>query len=144
MGAKALLSCGATPRRRWPRYKVYAPVRVIPERPTKAPTVLGRGTELNQGGMTLLAAIELAVGDQVAVEFTPPCADAPVNLRCFVRNRYCYTYGLEFITENDTDYQNVGQLGSHLTRHSLVLQEGDPEAATPHSSPEPLPRAMLP
>jgi hypothetical protein len=37
--------------RRWPRYKVDVPLRLIIERPTKAGIVQGRGRELNRGGM---------------------------------------------------------------------------------------------
>ncbi len=132
----------AAPKRRWPRYKVYAPVRVTRDGPRRMDAALGRGTELNQGGMTLFAAIELAVGDQVAVELTPPLGDTPMMVRCFVRNRYCYTYGLEFITENDADYERVGQLASHLVRYDLGLPEGDPDAVTAYEL-EPFPPAVL-
>ncbi len=58
--------------------------------------------------------IELAIGAQVAVEFTPPCSGQPVRVRCFVRNRQRDTYGLEFITENDSDYESVAQIEATL------------------------------
>jgi len=100
--------------RRWRRYKIDVPVRLIAQRPTKVVIVLGRGGELNVGGMAVLAGIELSIGEQVAVEFTPPYAGQPVRVRGFVRNRKGYTYCIEFITENDTDYVNVWQLESIL------------------------------
>lgn len=133
----------SVPKRRWPRYKICAPIRITPQGPGKLASVLGRGTELNQGGMTIFAAIDLMVGDQVAVELTPPLGDAPIPIRCFVRNRYCYTYGLEFITENDADYERVGQLASHLVRYDLGTPEGDPDAITAYEM-EPFPPATLP
>jgi hypothetical protein len=65
--------------------------------------------------MTLYAGVELSIGDQVAVEFTPPDAGQPITVRCFVRNGHGGTYGVEFITENDADYERVGQIESILS-----------------------------
>ncbi|HYL15368.1 MAG TPA: PilZ domain-containing protein [Terriglobales bacterium] len=100
--------------RRWARHKVDVPVYVITHGPTKVAAVQGRGSDLNCGGMTLYAGIELGIGDQVGVEFTPPYSGRPITVRCFVRNGHGGTYGVEFITENDADYENVGQIESIL------------------------------
>lgn len=96
--------------RRWPRFEVDIPIRLFAQRPTKGSVVQGRGRELNNNGMAVLAAVDLSVDEQVAVEFTPPCSEQSIRVRAFVRNRSGYTYGIEFITENDADYTNVGQL----------------------------------
>ena len=96
--------------RRWPRYKIDVPVRLIAQRPTKVSIAHGRGKELNRGGMAVFAGIEVSINEQVAVEFTPPYAGLPIRARAFVRNRSGYTYGIEFITENDADYKTVGRL----------------------------------
>jgi hypothetical protein len=64
--------------------------------------------------MTVFAGVELSIGEQVAVEFTPPYSGGPIRVRCFVRNRSGYSYGVEFITENDEDYQSVEQIQSTL------------------------------
>ena len=106
--------------RRWPRYTTDVPVRLITQRATNAAVVHGRGRELNHGGMVVFAGVELSVGEQVAVDFTPPYAGQPIRVRSFVRNRNGYAYGLEFITENDADYSNVGQLESILRTLSSV------------------------
>lgn len=100
--------------RRWPRYKVDVPVQVVTHGPTNVVIVQGRGSELNCGGMAVSGKIELAIGAQVAVEFTPPHSGQPVRVRCFVRNRQHYTYGVEFITENDSDYESVAQIEATL------------------------------
>jgi PilZ domain-containing protein len=100
--------------RRWPRYKVDVPVRVITQDPTKVTIVQGRGSELNNGGMSVFAGIELAIGAQVLVEFTPPYSGGPIRVRCFVRNRAGYRYGVEFITESDDDYQSVNKIETIL------------------------------
>lgn len=64
--------------------------------------------------MAVFAGVELSVDEQVAVEFTPPYSE-PIRARAFVRSRNGYTYGIEFITEDDTDYRNVRQLEAILT-----------------------------
>jgi hypothetical protein len=100
--------------RRWPRYKVDVPVRVITQPPAKVAIIEGRGRELNGGGMAVFAGAELTLDQQIAVEFTPPYLGQPIRVRCFVRNRSGYSFGLEFITENDGDYAAVAQLESVL------------------------------
>jgi hypothetical protein len=100
--------------RRWPRYTIDMPVRLIAQRPTKVVIVEGRGRELNRGGMAVLAGVELSIDEQVAFEFTSPYAGQPIRVRSFVRNCRGYKYGVEFITENDADHKNVGQIESIL------------------------------
>lgn len=62
----------------------------------------------------MCAGVELSIGDQVGVEFTPPDSGQAITVRCFVRNGHGYRYGVEFITENDADYESVGQIESIL------------------------------
>jgi hypothetical protein len=100
--------------RRWPRYKVDVPIQLATQGITNGIIVQGRGSELNCGGMAVSGSIELAIGEQVAVEFTPPHSGQPVSVRCFVRNRRRYAYGLEFIAENDFDYESVAQIEATL------------------------------
>jgi PilZ domain len=115
MGIQVVLpQPGYTKQRRWARYKVDVPVRVITDGPTKVAIVQGRGSELNCGGMTVFAGMELSMEAQVSVEFTPPYSGQPIRVRCFVRNRNGYTYGMEFITESDADYESVGQIAAIL------------------------------
>jgi hypothetical protein len=109
-----LPQAGFATMRRWPRYKVDVPVRVIAQGLTKVSIVQGRGSELNNGGMAVFAGTELAIGAQVLVEFTPPYSGQPIRVRCFVRNRAGYNYGVEFITENDDDYESVNQIEAIL------------------------------
>ena len=80
--------------RRWPRYKIDVPVRLIAQRPTKVAIAHGRGKELNRSGMAVFAGIEVSLDEQVAVEFTPPYAGQPIRVRGFIRNRSGYTYGI--------------------------------------------------
>jgi len=103
-------------KRRWPRFGVDLPVhvRVITQGPTRVVECGGRGTDISGGGLAVRADIDLAIGAQVGVEFTPPYSEQPMLFRCFVRNRDGNCYGVEFITENQEDYQKVGELQVRL------------------------------
>ncbi len=99
--------------RRWRRLRIDLPVRIL-RRQTAA--IHGRGTELNGGGMRVFGVIDLSVGDVIALEFALPYWKQLLRLRAVVRNRSGYTYGLEFIIENDADYKAAGQLDFILAK----------------------------
>ncbi len=100
--------------RRWPRYKLEVPLRIIAHKARKAVIAQGRGNELNEGGMAVFAGIELALEEEVAVEFTPPYSGQPIRVRALVRNRKGYSYGIEFLTSTIEDNQNVSQIRAVL------------------------------
>ncbi len=100
--------------RRWPRYKLNIPVRVIAEKGDKVVIVPARGNELNQGGLAVFVGMELSVDERVALEFTPPYSGTPIRARCVVRDRNGYTYGLEFLEENSEDLECASQIQAVL------------------------------
>lgn len=100
--------------RRWPRYKLDLPVRVIAYKQGKTMIVQGRGNELNEGGLALFVGMELAIGEEVAIEFTPPYSGIPMRARGTVRNRSAYTYGVEFMMQTNEDVGNASQIRSVL------------------------------
>lgn len=108
--------------RRWPRYRLDLPVRVIAEKPGKTVIGQGRGTELNEGGLALFVGLELALGEPVAVEFTPPYSGQPMRARAVVRNRSAYTYGVEFLMENNEDIGNASQIRSVLRGMAAAIK----------------------
>ena len=79
-------------------------------------TSIGRGSALNEGGLAVDANIDLGIAEQVLIRFTPPGSSESMGFRCFVRNRQGSRYGLEFITENDSDYLNTGRLQELLAK----------------------------
>ncbi len=95
--------------RRWPRYRINVPVRLVVQRPDKTVIVSGRGMELNEGGMALFAGVELKTGQRVEIEFTPPYGQ-PLRVRSTVRNRSGYNYGTEFLLLNREDKQQAEQI----------------------------------
>lgn len=93
--------------RRYKRHPIRVPVRLVVHRGDLTARVNGRGTELNEGGMCIFAGVELNVGDQVELEFTAPYSAEPLRVWANVRNRYGYYYGLEFLTENTVERNEV-------------------------------------
>jgi hypothetical protein len=57
--------------------------------------------------MCVFAGVELGIGDQLELEFTAPYAPQPLRIWAAVKNRYGYYYGLEFLTENAGERQEV-------------------------------------
>lgn len=103
-------------QRRSPRFAAdfRVQVRLTTQGPTKVVACEGQGTDISGAGLAVSADIDLPVGAQVGVEFTPPHSDQPMTFRCFVRNRDGNHYGVEFITENDQDYRKAGELHTAL------------------------------
>lgn len=108
--------------RRWPRYQLNLPVRVVAQRGDKVVIVPARGNELNEGGLAVFVGMELSAGEQIAVEFTPPYAGTPVRARCTVRDRDGYTYGLEFLCETEQDLENSLQISNVLRGMGSLLK----------------------
>jgi hypothetical protein len=96
--------------RRWPRYRINVPVRVVVQRPDKTVIVSGRGMALSEGGMAIFAGIELKVGQRVEIEFTPPYDGQPLRVCGTVRNRNGYNYGIEFLLLSREDKQQAEQI----------------------------------
>lgn len=69
--------------------------------------ISGSGTGLNEGGITVYAEGDFAVGDELKVEFTPPFFNAVVYLPAIVRNRHGNRYGMEFVGTDDAERQEI-------------------------------------
>ncbi len=65
--------------RRWPRYKVNLPVRVLKQKRDRLVVIEARGAELNAGGISVLAIGKLAIGERVGIEFKPPYSAEPIR-----------------------------------------------------------------
>jgi hypothetical protein len=97
-------------QRRFPRFKLDVPVRVISYRDNKANIVSGRGNEVSEGGMAIFAGVEIRPGEQIWVEFTPPYSSEPLRVRATVRNRTGYKYGIEFRADDAEERERVARL----------------------------------
>ena len=86
----------------------------------KASIFDGRGTSLSEGGMALFAGAEFRLGDQVAVEFTPPFSSHPIRVAARICNRTGYHYGVEFLAIDSAQRQSVAQLRQHLSSFTIM------------------------
>jgi len=109
-GEKPSKSNVLTGTRRWQRYQLDVPIRVIVDTPDKTKLYEGRGNELSEGGMAVTVGAELNVGRDIAIEFTPSYSCLPIRVRGTVRNRTGYRYGLEFLTRNPDESDEVNRL----------------------------------
>ena len=100
--------------RRWKRFPVDVSVRLVVHRPSKVDSTEGSGTALSEGGMCVVAGIEMQPGEQVTVEFTPPSTDDHLRLWAAVRNRHGHQYGLEFLDENNSERAQVERYRNDL------------------------------
>jgi len=89
--------------RRWQRYRLNLPIRLIFTHDGTTKIMSGRGNDMSEGGVLVFAGMELKTGDEVSIEFTPPFASGPVRARGVVRHRRGYNYGVEFMMETDAD-----------------------------------------
>lgn len=94
----------------WPRYQVNLPVRMLVRKPGMLRLAYARGQELNAGGMAVCAIVELAVGDEVQLEFLLGRSRQPIRLKATVRNRVDHQYGLEFLATNPAEERGVRAL----------------------------------
>ncbi len=99
--------------RRWQRYHFELPVRLIVQTAHRT-EVVGRGVDINEGGIGVRSHIELAVGDQVEIEMCPSYAGLPLRIKTVVRNRRQNLYGLEFIVADALEREKVALVGQLL------------------------------
>ena len=107
--------------RRWQRYRLNLPVRLIVNREDTTKITQGRVHDVSEGGVLLFAGIELRALDEVCIEFTLPYSSTPVRAPGTVRHRRGYTYGVEFRRDTATDqelvakFRNLMQLAAHAS-----------------------------
>jgi hypothetical protein len=107
--------------RRWQRYRLNLPIRLIFTHDGTTKIMSGRGNDMSEGGVLVFAGMELKTNDEVTIEFTPPFADGPVRASGVVRHRRGYNYGIEFLQDTDTDKEQTEKF-----RGLLRLAAGKP------------------
>jgi hypothetical protein len=93
--------------RRWQRYRLNLPIRIIVQRDDGTRITEGRASDICEGGLLVFAGMELRNGEKVLIEFTPPYSSAPVRAPGVVRHRRGYNYGVEFQPETTADQEQT-------------------------------------
>jgi hypothetical protein len=106
--------------RRWQRYRLNLPIRLIVTRDEGPRITDGRANDISEGGMLIFAGMELRADDKVQIEFTPPFSSSPVRVPGVVRHRRGYNYGVEFRSETRSDEEQTAKF-----RNLLQLAAGD-------------------
>ncbi|MGA8314046.1 MAG: PilZ domain-containing protein [Terriglobales bacterium] len=101
--------------RRWRRFEVDIPVRLVVCKEMKTTIFDAKGNSLGEGGMALFAGTELRMGDLGAVEFTPAYASPPIRVDATVRNRSGYNYGVEFLEATASQKRLVEEFRRHMS-----------------------------
>ena len=119
MGSQVTVESGAAKRqpsrpekaifRRWQRYRLNLPVRLIVTRDDGTRIAEGRVHDVSEGGVLLFAGVELRPSDQISVEFTLPYSSTPVRAPGAVRHRRGYNYGVEFRCETPAEQELVAK-----------------------------------
>lgn len=97
-------------KRRSVRYKLDVPLRVILHKADATLIRDGRGTDLSELGMCVMASLELGVGEELEIEFTIPYSGEPIRVSGAVRNRKGYRYGCEFTPDGQAEQDDVARL----------------------------------
>jgi hypothetical protein len=100
--------------RRWQRYRLNLPIRLIVSRDATTRITNGRAADISQGGVLVFAGIELKNGSEVFVEFTEPYSGEAIRARGLVRHRRGYNYGVEFVTETTGDQEQADKFRALL------------------------------
>src|SRR5215471_1166262 len=122
MGSQVSLETGAAKRqpsrpekaifRRWQRYRLNLPVRLIVTREDNTRIADGRANDISEGGMLIFAGLELRSEDRILIEFTPPYSSTPVRAPGVIRHRRGYNYGVEFRLETQADEEQAAKFRS--------------------------------
>ena len=102
------------PPRRWPRHRLDVPLRVVIHTLDKTVIRDGRGREISEGGICFAAGVELKMGDEVEIEFTPAYSGNPIRVRAEARYGDGYSYGAEFVASSDQERQEIASLCENL------------------------------
>lgn len=95
--------------RRWPRYEIDLPVRIIGVNGILTTPVMARGSDISRAGMALHASLALNPGDMMQLQF--PTAE-PSRVNAIVRHRRGDLLGLEFLSQLPPDDETKRQLMS--------------------------------
>ena len=90
-------SLGATRKRRVPRYKLTIPLNLTVLRSGIPDSIPARTLEIGEGGMGVVVASKLLLGESVRVEFLLPHTTSPVRATAVVRYQRQRCFGLEFL-----------------------------------------------
>ena len=91
------MSKGIASKRSVPRYELTVPLALTVLRSGMPDNIPGRTTEIGEGGMGVIPASQLLVGESVRLEFLIPHMSSPVRATAVVRYQTGQRFGLQFL-----------------------------------------------
>ncbi len=96
-GVTPAFSQGTASKRSVPRYKLTVPLALTVLRSGIANNIPGYTLEIGEGGMGVVPASQLLVGESVRIEFLVPHMSSPVRATAVVRHQRDRYFGLQFL-----------------------------------------------
>src|SRR5262252_737462 len=96
-GIASAPSSGSATTRRVPRFKLTVPLDLTVLRAGVPDNISGHTLEIGEGGMGVVAASRLLIGEPVRVEFLVPHTSVPVRATAVVRYQSDRCFGLQFL-----------------------------------------------
>jgi TonB family protein len=109
--------------RRVPRYKLTVPLDVTVLRSGVPDNIPGRTLEIGEGGMGVVVASQLLLGESVRVEFLLPHMSTPVRATAVVRYQRKLSFGLQFLRLPDEQQSIIRYWTRHEADISFVAQK---------------------
>jgi TonB family protein len=143
LGAKGILQmiAGTAPAlaprfaatRKVPRYKLAVPAALTVLRSGVPDSIPGHTHEIGEGGLGVVVASQLLLGEAVRVEFLLPHMTAPVRATAVVRYKYESRFGLQFLRLSDEQQSTI----RYWTRREaeILLVAPKPHDTAPELTP---------
>ena len=109
--------------RRVPRYKLTVPLDVTVLRSGVPDNIPGRTLEIGEGGMGVVVASQLLLGESVRVEFLLPHTSTPVRATAVVRYQRELSFGIQFLRLPDEQQSIIRYWTRHEADISFVTQK---------------------
>jgi len=110
-------------KRRTPRYKLTMPLHLTVLRSGAPDNIPGHSIEIGEGGMGVVAASRLLVGEPVRVEFLVPHSSTPVRATAVVRYQRERCFGLQFL-RMPVEQQSIIRYWTRREGEVLLFQPG--------------------
>ena len=120
------------PKRKVPRYKLTVPLELTVLRAGVPDSIRGRSLEMGEGGMAVVAASQLLLGESVRVEFLLPQMSAPVRATAVVRYQRSRSFGLQFL-RLPVEQQSIIRYWTR-SEGDLLLTAQKPQPALPETT----------
>ncbi len=117
-------------KRSVPRYKLAVPLDLTVLRSGIPDNIRGRTLEIGEGGMGVVVAAQLLLGESVRVEFLLPHMSTPVRATAVVRYQRAQCFGLQFLRLPDEQQSII----RYWTRHEADVSLTAPKTAAAEAS----------